>query len=108
MEDLFEKMMDSTQLKSSRRRRLKGRTRREVQEEEQLEGALMREALGGTFLGSGEKMDGSWLDLDHALAAKGTRMRQTEDDFETGWSGESYEGESESGVLEEGFSREDE
>ena len=103
MEDLFEKMMESQQLKRRRKLRSSGRKRRE-EDSDQIEGQLLREALGGSFMSSngGEK---AWLDLDHALAARGTQRQ--DDDFETGWSGESYEDETdgERSEEEEGFSK---
>ncbi len=76
MDDLFEKMMESQQLKRGRKPRA---TRQKSDEDDtgRLEGALLREALGGSYLGGGGA-DNAWLDLDHALAAKG----------EVEWSGE--------------------
>ncbi|MBS1983660.1 MAG: hypothetical protein JST16_05760 [Bdellovibrionales bacterium] len=87
MEDLFEMMMDSQQLKSRRRK-----VRRQSEGADQLEGQLLREALGGSFLTAhSPTQDASWMDIDHALASESRGSRSPSDALEDGWSGESYD-----------------
>lgn len=110
MEDLFEMMMESTQRSRRKKRRQKNRpsqggNREGSGMESRLEGNLLREALGGSFLAgqSGEGSEASWQDLDHALAGRSYSKYRTEDeDFSSEeWSGEAYNSELRRGHSEE-------
>ncbi len=88
MEDLFEMMMQSERLARGRKR-----AKKSPPEGDQLEGATLREALGGSFLngGSSPGRDAAWLDVDNALAARSTSYRAEVEEFEEDWEGSSDE-----------------
>lgn len=93
MEDLFEMMMQSERLSRGSRR-----AKKRASDPAQLEGATLREALGGNFLSgnSSPVRDASWLDVDNALAARRTGAEVQE--FEDDWEGSGSPGEVENGT----------
>ncbi len=99
MEDIFEKMMESGNLRTKGRRAVRRKTRGGDDGEELVTNQL-REALGGGSRAGGISPDGAWADLEHAIASSGRRL-ESEVNEEDGWSGESYDEELVAGEEEE-------